>query len=109
MISYGTSDKLTSWTMAPPPACRSFPKNKPPRSPPNNISPKHCIQDGRGGRGSAANNQITMTTAAADMLANGNDDDGNSDDGNGDDGNGDDGNGDYNDNDDNGSGGEKKR
>ena len=44
-----TSNRLTSWTMAPPPACRSFPKNKPPRSPPY-ISPKRCIQDGRGGR-----------------------------------------------------------
>ena len=63
-----TSDKLTSWTMAPPPACRSFPKNKPPRSPPY-IFPKRCIQDVRGGRGSAVNNQITMTIAAADMLA----------------------------------------
>ena len=51
-----TSDKLTSWTMVPPPACRSFPKNKPPRSPPPSAVFK------------MAGDQITMTTAAADML-----------------------------------------
>ena len=92
--------------MAPPPTCRSFLKNKPPRSPPY-IFPKRCIRDqgGEGERGEQSN--YNDNGSGGYVGGNGNDDNGNSDDGNGNDGNGDDGNGDYNGDDDDGSGGEK--